>query len=222
MAIDPLPGSFSQVTWPGVGDIDECWIIATYWAIVAAGHRRKNQLPTILAFRDVANRPDAAGPTGGTRANILAGVRGTMPDTKPIEYVGSYEGFLAYLKRGAVASLVVNSGKLPSAIRFGFNGTHQVAVALVGNQLKIMNPLAPDGHEVYNIVSSQLKPAAYGYNNDTKFYAVIFNAVPVDTHVTEIAKLSAQVTAQSLQIAAMNAKATTLQAKIDNAKAALA
>ena len=193
-----LPGVFNQVSWPGVRfegqpDIDECWVIASYWATVAAGWRDKDQLPTIFAFRAACSNPDKPGPTGGTNDDIIRAVRQTMPDVSLVSYGGTGDGFVAWLKnKGAIASLTVNSAYLPAALQFGFKGTHQIGVAwLDGTGLVIMNPLDASGHAPRKIERADLGVAAKGFANDGLWHAVIVKPAPPDPHLAQIADLTA-------------------------------
>ena len=43
----------SQRLYPGAGDIDDCWVVATCWAARAAGVAH---LPTVPEFRAAANK----------------------------------------------------------------------------------------------------------------------------------------------------------------------
>jgi len=225
VSVSPLPGVYNQVSWPGVRfegqpDVDECWIIATYWAIVAAGWRDKGQLPMIFAFRAACGNPDKPGPTGGSNAQIITAMRGTMPDVKVVSYVGTGDGFVEWVKtRGAVASLVVSSALLPVALQFGFKGIHQVGVAwLDGTGLVLMNPLDASGHAPRKIERADLAAAAKGFLNDGLWHAVIVKPAPPDAEVadlkTQIVNLNAVVTDTRTALEAARAVAATAQAKI--------
>jgi len=183
-------GVFNQVHWPGVGDVDECWIVATYWALVAAGILTREQLPSIRAFRAAAGVPDRPGPTGGGYADIMRALKKLVPNSGAVLYTGTATGFIKYLQRGYVASLFVLSKNLPKYLQFGFTGTrsrvvirdgkkyvvtekvytgHQVSVFMRGDKIYIMNPLAPEGSALLPITLAQLKRAA-----GTTFRGILF------------------------------------------------
>jgi hypothetical protein len=162
-------GAYNQVKWPGVGDIDECWIIATYWALVAAGVTTRDQLPTIDAFRAAAGVPDRPGPTGGSYRNIMKALKKLFPYSGATTYVGYWQGFMSYMKKGYIASLFVYSVFLPKYLQFGFWGKHQVAVVMQGGKLFVMNPLAKEGSALLPITIGQLIVATMG-----RFTAVLF------------------------------------------------
>ena len=203
-----LPGVFNQVSWPGVRfdgqpDVDECWIVASYWAIVAAGWRNKTQLPTIFAFRAACSNPDKPGPTGGTNDDIIRAVRQTMPDVALVSYAGTGDGFIEWTKtKGAIASLVVSSALLPAELQFGFKGIHQIGVAWLDDTgLVVMNPLDASGHAPRKIERADLAAAAKGFLNDGLWHAVIVKSAPPDPHLAQIALLKGTLddTTQRLQ-----------------------
>lgn len=166
-------GTFNQASWAGVGDIDECWIIATYWALVATGIMTRDQLPTIAEFREAAGRPDKPGPSGGNNKVLMLALKTLIPqaDAKMID--GSFQSFKAELGRGYVASLSVLSSKLPKWLQFGFQGAHQVSVYFKGGQFYLANPLAKEGSALIQISEADLKSAAGGLFGDGKFHAVL-------------------------------------------------
>ena len=133
----------SQVNYPGAGDVDDCAIIATFWAARAAGFA--GSLPTVTQFRAAAGVPDRPGPTGLFNRDVWAGVNGTVLGTlQPTLWDGAWSPFFAAVKNGAIASAAVWSGLLPPALRFGFEGAHRVGLVW-RDRWYLANPLARDG-----------------------------------------------------------------------------
>jgi hypothetical protein len=187
-------GVFNQVHWVGVGDVDECWIIATFWALVASGGVEREKLPSIEAFRKAAGRPDRPGPTGGNNYLILKALKRLEPGIDARLYVGGASGFTNMLKRGYIASLSVNSKYLPPNLQYGFKGAHQISVYFQGGKYYVMNPLAKEGSPLQSITLADLQRAAgslFGHNQPIKnmpgedrfvgdwlFHAVFIKAKP--------------------------------------------
>lgn len=165
-------GAFNQGSWFGVGDWDECWIVATYWALVAAGVMRREDLPSIKKFRDAAGKPDRRGPTGGNIKDLLLAINTLIPEADARLYVGGVAGFERMLKRGYIASLSVDSGDLPSYLQFGFKGLHQIAVYAQGGKFYVMNPLQKEGSALIEISRRDLMRAAGSLFNDGKFHTL--------------------------------------------------
>ncbi len=213
MSISPLPGVYNQRSWPGVGDSDECWVIATFWALVAAGVRTKAQLPTIYAFRAACDNPDQPGATGGTNGNILKAVRGIAPDANPVLYSGPWDGFDDWLDKGAVASLIVRCDHLPTRLQYGFAGLHQIAVVKVGGKLLDADSLDAAGHAPREIARAELGHAAHAAYSDGKMNAVIIPAKAPDPHLAQIAALKTDLAAARLALAVAQGALDTARAE---------
>lgn len=169
-------GTFSQTSWAGVGDVDECWIIATYWALVATGVMTREMLPTVAEFREAAGRPDMPGPSGGNNKDLMLALKTLVPQADAKMIVGSFTQFKAELQRGYVASLSLLSSKLPKWLQFGFQGNHQVSVYFKGGKFYIANPLAKEGSSLIQISEADLKAAAGSLYGDGKFHAILIKA----------------------------------------------
>jgi hypothetical protein len=149
----------NQKVYPGAGDVDDCFVVATCWAARIAGVR---DLPTVKEFRAAANKPDLPGPSGGSITDIMRAVNVLWPDLGVTEYERpDWDAFALALRRGKVASLGVLSSLLPSKLRFGFGGAHQIGVLFDGGYL-VANPLAPQGSEPIPISETALRNAARG------------------------------------------------------------
>jgi len=174
MSRNPLHGVLNQTHYPGSvppgdwdnRDSDECWLIATYLAEVMAGWRTVDELPTIRAFRAAAGVPDHPNQAdGGTNAQIAKAIAALQPDIKILRLEKPWEDVLDLLHAGWIASLAVWSGLLPSAYRYGFFKGHQVTISWDGHNLRLANPLAPQGSEPQVIPAGALIPAAEAFGN---------------------------------------------------------
>lgn len=134
---------FNQVAYPGAGDVDDCWAVASLQCVHAVQPQR--HLVGIPVFREQAGNPDDPNePDGGTLAQIVRGVTGCYPvfDGKLRRFRGaSWTELVAVLNEKRPVSLAVVAGKLPLRLQYGFAGRHQVALALDGTR-KFANPLA--------------------------------------------------------------------------------
>jgi len=160
-----LPGALSQVGYPGAGDIDDCWAVATIWAANAAGYSYR---PNMSVFRAAAHNPDRPGPTGGTLDDVMRGARGCYPGAHIRRYhSSSWDGFISLLKAGWVGSLAVLSSALPSNLHYGFHGRHQIGVAYQNGSYFVMNPLQRNGARPDAISGADLRRAARGFTGGT-------------------------------------------------------
>lgn len=104
------------------------------------------RLPGVPRYRRAANRPDLPGPTPGNAGDSALAIRTLWPSfgamIELVEGEISFAEFLPRVKAGRPASVSVLSGSLPAALRFGFEGTHRVAVFWTGSELRLANPLA--------------------------------------------------------------------------------
>lgn len=158
--------SLSQRTYPGVGDIDDCWVVATIWAIRRATHQSQN-LPNSRTYRAAAGDPDDGYKDGGTVGEITQANNRLYPQIADVTFQRQYgwAAFEGYLNKGYTASLAVRSSYLPSTLRYGFWGTHQVAVFKRSGKYYIMNPLQPAGTAPRVISETALKNATYKFAN---------------------------------------------------------
>ena len=150
----------SQRNYPGAGDIDDCWVVATVWAAISSRDVRK---PTVTEFRARAGKPDRPGPTGGNVYDCNRGADGCWP-TLPNRLFGVGSSWTAVyndLHSGRPASVGVLSSALPARLQYGFKGTHQVGIHFfpATGKLYCMNPLAPHGTVPLTITWIQLRAA---------------------------------------------------------------
>ena len=92
----------------------------------------------------------------------MRGARGSWPGVRIEKYFGTWVGFRDKVKSGRPASLGVDSGKLPSDMRFGFTGPHQIGVGWDPDRATfiVANPLARNGSKVLDIDAADLRDAA--------------------------------------------------------------
>ena len=192
--LKPPPGVINQVIYPGVGDTDDCNVITPFWTLIAGGVLKREQLPTVKAFRAAAGVPDEPGQTGLTNAQALKAIKALVPKAKAVGEILTYTRFVVRLARGNVISLSVDSAKLPARLRFGFFGNHQIGVVYYGGLLLVANPLASEGSAPLAITEKELRAAAEGLFNDGRFHSVLIpEPVVVDTHLAEIAILKTKI-----------------------------
>lgn len=161
----------NQRSFPGVGDIDDCAVIATYWAAVDSG-LPADRLPTVRAFRAAAGVPDLPGQANGlTQSEVVRGIDGTSLRTLPHPLVDepaagvsaatlaeSWAVVTAALEAGRPMSVAVLSSLLPRDLQFGFRGWHRVGI--VGwPAAYLANPLADEGSAPVRIDGGVLRRA---------------------------------------------------------------
>jgi hypothetical protein len=162
-----LPGALNQVHFPGVGDIDDCWVVATIWAALAADVIPENDpLPTIKQFRKAAGDPDDGIDDAGSLEEVMRGARGVWPDSRVTRVQSTdWDMFRSRIVAGAIASLQLDSSKLPKHLQHGFGHptearVHQVGVAFDGKGLVLMNPLQQAGTAPQRVGKTSLRTAA--------------------------------------------------------------
>jgi hypothetical protein len=157
----------SQRIFEGVGDIDDCWVVATVQAALAANPGARK--PSAPEFRKLAGDPDDGITDGGSFHEITR----TWPNLKMIAIRGArFSEFSDLAHQGGAASLAIKSALLPSKMRFGFNGLHQVAVEFDGGW-KLANPLAEQDSAPIPITEAELRKAIGGFSKNGVF-AVFF------------------------------------------------
>ena len=170
--------TFSQRTWPKVGDLDDCWLVSA----IQCAHAVAPWLPLLDAteFRAHAGRPDRPGHVDGGNVDvILAGMRSAWPAlaalSTPLRGSWSWDRVLAAIKSGRPATVCVMSSKL--AHGYGHTGAHQVTYFHEpGVGLRVANPLAPDRSTPTRIATAAARDAAFAYGNG-KVFAILFPTV---------------------------------------------
>ncbi len=163
----------NQALFPGAGDIDDCWVVATIWAAKVADP--SIEVPDIPTFRMAALSPNVDGvDNGGNNDRITRGAEKLWPHLPLIDFrLNGWGKLMGHLKAGRPVSLGLIAGKLKPGHRFGFHGAHQVGVVWDGVELRVMNPLAVRGSQPHSIGEAELRAAALALDQ-THFRAVVF------------------------------------------------
>ena len=152
------PANINQVTYPGAGDVDDCWVVATVWAATAS--RPGIRQPTVTEFRLHAGDPDDGYRDGGSLTEIMDGCAGSWPDLDVMKFESSsWDIFADLIKSGRPASVALDSSALPAVHRYGFLGKHQCGLAWDGHWFVLANPLAPEGSAPKPITESAIRHA---------------------------------------------------------------
>jgi hypothetical protein len=155
------PKVINQASFPGAGNVDDCWVVATVWAALA--FRADLPRPTVPEFRRHAGNPDDPNHAdGGSRDQIVRGARGSWPGVRIKAFFGPWPDFRDQVQSGRPASLGVVSAKLPRPLQFGFAGNHQIGVGWDPDAATfvVANPLARDGSKPLPIDADDLRDAA--------------------------------------------------------------
>lgn len=160
---------FSQRTWPGAGDIDDCWVVADLQALNAVAPWL--ELVSVPLYRDAAGRPDVQGqPDGGQLAHTVRAVRELWPayGARVVARSGvSWTTILEKLNDGRPVSLSIVNGELPARLQHGYTGPtsfHRVCIARTpGDRTLIANPLADAYDRWQECDPDVLRTAAYAY-----------------------------------------------------------
>ena len=166
--------NISQVYYFGVGDVDECSIIAAFWAARQAGFTGK--LPTIREFRRAAGVPDRPGPTGLTTNQLWQGVSrtGLAVGASILSRGTTWATFARKMQAGGAASVALSSADLPVGYRYGFQGAHSVGLTWDKGQWYIANPLAPEGSGPQAISEADIKRAVLAFGPNGSVQGVMF------------------------------------------------
>lgn len=155
-----LRKNISQVGYPKAGDIDDCWAVASLtclWNIA-----RDLRLPDMRVFREAAGNPDEPNISDGGNVFQIARAFQELYPKMPFQvlYLRAWADFAALMRgTGRVASVAVTSSKLPSGLRYGFNGAHQCAVEWTPDGWILLNPLAKTGTTPQRVGAATLRTA---------------------------------------------------------------
>lgn len=134
----------SQKFWPGVGDIDDCWVLSGIMMVFAVFPWL--HLPGTKAFRAAAGDPDDTLSDGGSQEEIIRGIRKTWPNVASLfrqHDHASWNELVGDLGQGRHLSIAFDSSLLPPDLQFGFKGYHRANVAMQpGGRIFFGNPLA--------------------------------------------------------------------------------
>ena len=172
----------SQLTWPQVKDIDDCWVLSALQCVNVVAPWE--HLYGVTAFRAAAGDPDDGNMDGGSLAEIVKGTVGLFPSFAGLLTTlrnVSWAAFTAEANRHRPLSVAVDSGKLPSRLAYGFHGKHQVTIAVKGDgTILFANPLATYYSRWTTVQWADVKTAILGYSTAGGAYAV---AYPTDAQM---------------------------------------
>jgi hypothetical protein len=156
---------FSQKSWPGIGDVDDCWVLASLQAVHTVAPWLK--LPGVKVFRDKAGVPDTPGQLDvGDEVDMKRGLDALYP-TLGVRLVDGmpFQDFVELVRSGRPAAVVIKAGDFPASLQFGYEGIHAVTVAFddeTGNLL-IADPLAKPHSKPVPISQPALRTAIEGF-----------------------------------------------------------
>ena len=214
---------YNQVTWPGAGDPDDCWVVAALQAANVTSPWL--WLPTVPRFRKAAGNPDDPNrPDGGNLIQAERGLLGCYPFLAGLVHrhpAWTWSHFRQAVESGHPASVSIVSAVLPASLRFGFGGRHQIALAWKDGQLLYANPLARDRSRWLRITWGNVKPAILAYGKlRTGSDCVYALTLPTDKEArTKLMPALADTTPYDQ--GDLDAATAELQARIDAAQAAL-
>lgn len=170
---------FSQRTWPGAGDLDDCWVLS---AIQAANVTAPwLVLPTVTTFRAAAGDPDDGIADGGSLAEIVKGSEGVWPVLRGKLAVLDgvpYSAIIDIARKGHPVSVALQLGKLPPALRYtSSNVPHQSTLFWYPGPngfLYFANPMAPAYSPWDRTTWAALQPAIEGIYGAGKCKAVAY------------------------------------------------
>lgn len=158
----------NQKVYPGAGDVDDCWVVATVQAVrgvYQAPVHLEVGMPTVPEFRSAAGDPDDGVKDGGSLDEIMRAVHKLWPGLSSVELRGfPLDKFFDLLKEGGTASIAVWAGALPRELQFGFTKAHQVAVDFTNGHFRIANPLAPQGSRPVEVLAYELAKTINAYS----------------------------------------------------------
>lgn len=174
----------SQRTWPGVGDLDDCWVLSSLQCVLAVAPWE--HLPGSNVYRHAAGDPDDGKTDGGTIAEQLKAIRALYPylgdELVPMRGIVPNE-LRQRVGAGWVVSVALTLGKLPPSIQYGSRSVpHQCTVAPRGDGIVFANPLAPMGSKWDDVTWPQIMPAITDYGSGKVFGVAYPPASSLVTH----------------------------------------
>lgn len=168
-------GVFSQKHWRGVGDIDDCVVLAD----IACAHSVAPWLvlPGTKAYRAAAGNPDdPANPDGMTLDQSAKAIRTLWPKLN-IEVIkgGDWASFIAKIKAGHSASVCVFSAAM--ATRNGKAVRHRGSLYWNGKIFRFVNPLRNPHTLGTEITEAAIKKAMVDYPEPGAVWAILFPTV---------------------------------------------
>lgn len=198
---------FSQRDWPGIGDIDDCWVLASLQAVHTVAPWLK--LPGVKFFREKANKPDVQGQLDvGDEHDMARGLEALYP-TLEIEVVDGmpFSQFADLVKSGRPAALVVKAGDLPAAMQTTYKGIHAITVAFDDEKQEwlVADPLARAHSKPVPIARADLRKAVKGFkpNIHAVLMPTIERALPThELHQEQVDRLRQRIQNLKAKLAA--------------------
>lgn len=171
---------FSQRTWAGVGDLDDCWVISLLQTVHCC--MPWSLLPTATVVRQAAGDPDDGVSDGGNLTELRRAALKLYPELTGKLHVlrgDPLAQLQSLVTAGHPASIAVVCDKLPARLRYGTIGAvrHQVTVAVRGGKLRFANPLAPMGSRWDPIAWADVLPAIRAYSGAGKVHALVLPTI---------------------------------------------
>lgn len=156
---------FSQRDWPGIGDVDDCWVLASLQAVHTVAPWLK--LPGVKVFRDRAGVLDVPGQLDvGDEHDMKRGLDALYP-TLGLEILDGmpFSEFVGKLRSGRPAAVIIKAGDLPDELQTTYKGIHAVTVAFDDETGAILmaDPLARAHSKPVPIAQPALKNAIEGF-----------------------------------------------------------
>lgn len=170
-------GVFSQRYWRGVGDVDDCAVLAAIACVHACAPWAA--LPSATAFRAAAGNPDdPSAPDGLGMDQVVKAIKALWPAIGAKLTIsggtGTWASFMAALKAGRCASASVYSAAM--ATRDGKPVRHSVSVYWNGSILRVVNPLRRP-HSIGTEISEATLKAAMDAMPEAGLWYVLFPTV---------------------------------------------
>jgi len=170
-------GVFSQQLWRGVGDVDDCAVLADITCAHACAPW--SSLPSATAYRSAAGNPDDPSAADGlSQAQSVQAIRALWPKIGAKLTVsagtGTWAAYLAAVKSGRCASSSVFSAAI--ATKDGVAVRHRVSIYWNGSLLRIVNPLRKAHSIGEEITEATLKKAMDDYP-DAGLWYILFPTV---------------------------------------------
>lgn len=182
---------FDQRTWPGAGDVDDCWVVSALQAMnVTSPWLRLIGVPK---FREAAGRPDHPNQAdGGNLHAIRTGLVGVYPQLSghvKSHAAVSFQELRTTAAAGHPLSVSIISGALPTSLRFGFSGAHQVTIVVKNGKVLFANPLARAQSRWVRVSWAAIRPAVLAYGHARRGRdCCYFVSLPTDNEAQAIWK----------------------------------
>jgi hypothetical protein len=195
---------FSQRMWPGIGDIDDCWVLASLQAVHTVAPWLP--LPGVKVFRAKANKPDVPGVMNpGDEHDMKRGLDALYPDLATELVDGMpFPTFVEQVKSGRPAALIIRAGDLPPDMQLGLPGIHAICVAFDDETdgFLVADPLAKAHSKPVPISQPALRKAIEGFAPNV--HAVLMPPIQKALRTHEIHR--AQVVRLRRRVRALEAK----------------